>query len=215
MAGPVQLPAIAAAPTNAMASQPDAPGAVIAIDSNAKAGTSADTAVAAAAPDTNAAIPAFPSLAPTAASATETRSAVAAPPISVPTDPQQGFDDGFGARLVWMAEQRLGHAEIRLNPEHLGPIDVRVQVDGTQVNAEFHSAHAAVRQTIEASLPRLRELLGQQGLQLNQADVGQRHAGSGQQPRGSADSAPATDAPASDAAVIRPLRSRGLVDEYA
>lgn len=138
------------------------------------------------------------------------------PPLPMPADPQTGFDDGFGSRIAWVAGQQLGHAEIRLNPEHVGPIDVRVRMDGDQVHTEFHSAHADVRQAIEASLPRLRELLGQHGFHLGQADVGQRDPG--RQPRTRA--APGHDeagtvpaAPAATAAL--PRRSHGLLDAYA
>lgn len=142
--------------------------------------------------------------------------AIPGTPLALPADPQTGFDDGLGARIAWMAEQRVGHAEIRLNPEHVGPIEVRVQVDGTRVSAEFHSAHAEVRQAIESSVARLREMLGQQGLQLGHAGVGHRHNGSGESPRGGANEAPATGPTATTAqGSARGLRSRGLVDEYA
>jgi flagellar hook-length control protein FliK len=164
--------------------------------------------------DTNAPISSFPSIA-AAMSNTPAARAIIAAPITVPSDPQSGFDDGFGARLVWMAEQRLGHAEIRLNPEHLGPIEVRVQMDGTQVSAEFQSGHASVRQAIEASLPRLREMLGQQGLQLGQTDVGQRHAGSGTPARRDGDAPSQGTSPAGAQLPSRHLRTRGLLDEYA
>src|SRR5690606_8955185 len=172
---------------------------------------------AGAAPDVSAA-----AIAPPPAAARPPLAAPQLPPLSLPGQPSDGFDDGFGARMAWMAGQRLGHAEIRLNPEHLGVIDVRLQLDGEQVRAEFNSASTEVRQAIEASLPRLRELLGQQGLQLGQADVGQRqpggdaddgrttgHAGSGRSGGGS-DATARAEAPAPS-----PLRTRGLVDEYA
>ncbi|HEY1141935.1 MAG TPA: flagellar hook-length control protein FliK [Lysobacter sp.] len=164
--------------------------------------------------DTNAPISSFHSLVPAMANTPAARAIMAAP-ISVPADPQSGFDDGFGARLVWMAEQRLGHAEIRLNPEHLGPIEVRVQMDGTQVSAEFQSGHAGVRQAIEASLPRLREMLGQQGLQLGQTDVGQRHAGSGAPARRDGDTPSQGGSPIDAQLPSRYVRTRGLLDEYA
>lgn len=158
------------------------------------------------------------SIAATASTAANARPAVApGAPLALPANPEAGFDDGFGTRVAWIAEQRLGHAEIRLNPEHLGPIDVRVQLDGTRVAAEFHSAHAEVRQAIEASVPRLREMLGQHGLQLGHADVGQRHA-QGRAPRRDDARGDGVDA---DAGTTRPvanaprLRSRGLLDEYA
>jgi len=154
-------------------------------------------------------------------SATPTDTVRAAPPPSLPAtlaqpaDPGAGYGDEFGANLVWMAERRLGHAEIRLNPEQLGPIDVRVQLEGDRVHAEFHSAHAEVRQALEASLPRLRDLLGQHGLQLAQADVGQRR-GEGQPAHAHLghDGRDGGDAPAAQSQV-RVQRARGLLDEYA
>lgn len=163
------------------------------------------------------AIAALASAAPAAAPDT----ARAPPPPSLPAtlaqpaDPGAGYGDEFGANLVWMADRRLGHAEIRLNPEHLGPVEVRVQLDGDRVHAEFHSAQAEVRQALEASLPRLRELLGQHGLQLAQADVGQRR-GEGQQPQAhsGADGRDADDAPLAQSQA-NARRVRGLLDEYA
>ncbi|MFD0738986.1 flagellar hook-length control protein FliK [Lysobacter koreensis] len=150
------------------------------------------------------------------AAAAPLRAAMPTTPLALPANPDAGFDDGFGARIAWMAEQRLGHAEIRLNPEHVGPIEVRVQLDGSRVSAEFHSAHAEVRQAIEASLPRLRELLGQHGLQLGQADVGQRQPGQAHSARASAGghAAATDDAHAPTTAPAR-MHSRGLLDEYA
>ncbi len=140
-------------------------------------------------------------------------------PIPMPTDPDAGFDDGFGARIGWMAEQRLGHAQLRVSPDHLGPIDVRLQLDGTRVTAEFASASAEVRQALEASVGRLRDLLDQHGLQLAQADIGGGQGGnSGKSSAAAADDV-GTDAidgtPVRGAATAPiPLR-RGLLDEYA
>src|SRR5690606_14531240 len=114
-------------------------------------------AAAPATPDSAAALPeALPAPAATSAGAAHhgPLAAPQLPPLSLPGQPSDGFDDGFGARMAWMAGQRLGHAEIRLNPEHLGVIDVRLQLDGEQVRAEFNSASTEVRQAIEASLPR-------------------------------------------------------------
>jgi flagellar hook-length control protein FliK len=140
------------------------------------------------------------------------------PPLALPADPGAGFDDGLGTRIAWMADQRLGHAEIRLNPEHAGPIDVRVDLDGDRVDARFHSASAEVRQALEASLPRLRELLGQHGLQLGQADVG-GHARDRAPPAStSADRPGGRDAAGPEGADVPRLprvATRGLLDAWA
>jgi len=165
-----------------------------------------------------------PTALPTASTApahTVMRTAAAAVANNAPIALDDGFDDGFSSRIAWLADQKVGHAEIRVTPDHLGAIDVRLQVDGNRVNAEFHSAQPDVRHALESSLPRLRDMLGQQGLQLGQADVGQRQAqqqpgsngtasmfGGGNERGDAANDAGWTRGPATRV-------SRGLLDEYA
>lgn len=102
-----------------------------------------------------------------------TSAAAAATVLQQPADPARGYGDAFSNHVALMAGQRISHAEIRVVPEHLGVIDIRLQLDGSDVRADFHSNQPEVRQALEASLPRLREMLGQQGLQLAHAGVGQ------------------------------------------
>ena len=64
-------------------------------------------------------------------------------------------------------------AELRLNPAHLGPLSVRLQLDDDQANISFVTNHQAVKEAIELSLPKLKEQLQQQGLDLGNVDVGQ------------------------------------------
>ncbi|KOO81627.1 flagellar hook-length control protein, partial [Stenotrophomonas maltophilia] len=117
-------------------------------------------------------------------------------------------------------DQKIGHAHIRLSPDDMGPVDVRLQLNGDKVHASFSSPHVDVRQALESSLPRLRELLGEQGFQLAHADVGhQAPGGDGNasgQPGGGAmtgDGEPTPgDASVSSAQLIR---QRGLLDAYA
>ncbi|WP_353075369.1 flagellar hook-length control protein FliK [Stenotrophomonas sepilia] len=141
-------------------------------------------------------------------------------PTPKPVLGDDGFDQAIGARLGWLADQRIGHAHIRLSPDDMGPVDVRLQLNGDKVHASFSSPHVDVRQALESSLPRLRELLGEQGFQLAHADVGhQSPGGEGNapgQPGGSGiigDGEPTPgDASVSSAQLIR---QRGLLDAYA
>jgi len=156
----------------------------------------------------------FPTLAPTPM-AIDRLPAVPQPALVQPSDPRSGYGDELASSVVWMAENRLGHAQLQVSPDHLGPIEVRLQIDGARVHAEFYSAQPEVRHALESSLPRLREMLGQQGLQLGQADVGQRQR----------NDTPRAPLPGNDHGDCfpgegRPLpsvmrRARGLVDEYA
>lgn len=85
------------------------------------------------------------------------------------------WQQDFAERIVWMQSKSLSAAEIRLNPQHLGPVSVRIDVNQDQQTAiTFSASNAAVRDAIDAAMPRLREMLGAQQLHLVQADVTQQ-----------------------------------------
>lgn len=62
-------------------------------------------------------------------------------------------------------------AEIKLNPAHLGPMEIKLSVNDDKANIHFVAHHAPVRDAIDAAMPRLREMLEQQGLNLADVDV--------------------------------------------
>ncbi|MDH5517302.1 MAG: flagellar hook-length control protein FliK [Gammaproteobacteria bacterium] len=62
-------------------------------------------------------------------------------------------------------------AELRLNPAHLGPVSVRLQLDDDKASLSFLTHQSSVKDAIEQSLPKLREQLQQQGLDLGHVDV--------------------------------------------
>ena len=140
-------------------------------------------------------------------------------PTATPHIGGDDFDDAMSARIGWLADQKIGHATIKVTPHDLGQIEVRLQMDGDKVHASFSSAHADVRHALESSIPRLREMLNEQGFQLGNADVGHQQtaqdgkANGGQAGHGTADG---------DAALVETtispsqlMRQRGLVDAYA
>lgn len=84
-------------------------------------------------------------------------------------DPQ--WQNDFSQRVNMLARNGSQTAEIRLNPANLGPIEVRVVMNDDQASISFTAQHGAVRDAIEASLPRLREMFSASGLQLADAQV--------------------------------------------
>ena len=125
------------------------------------------------------------------------------------------FDEDVGDAVRWMADQKIGHAHIKVTPNDLGTVEIRLRLDGDRVHADFSSAQAEVRQALENGLPRLRDMLGQHGFQLADADVGQHHTSPSQgaaSPHGesSADTEALTETPRT----VR-MTARGLVDAYA
>lgn len=78
----------------------------------------------------------------------------------------------IGEKVLWMANQNSQVAELHLNPPNLGPLEVRLTVANDQATAQFVSHHAAVRDAIETALPRLREMLADNGIMLGNTSVG-------------------------------------------
>jgi len=88
--------------------------------------------------------------------------------------PQVGtpaWNQSVGQKLVWMIGSEQQSASLTLNPPDLGPLQVVLSVSSTQANASFYSSQPEVRQALEAALPKLREMLGEAGIQLGQANV--------------------------------------------
>jgi len=83
------------------------------------------------------------------------------------------WNKDLGERIVWMNNRALPAAEINLNPQHLGPVSVRIDMNQDQASIVFTAQHAAVREAIEASLPKLREMLGEQQLNLVNVSIAQ------------------------------------------
>jgi len=80
-----------------------------------------------------------------------------------------GWSKDLGEHIVWLYNKAIPSAEITLNPEHLGPISVRIDVSQDQASILFTAQHAATKEALEASIPKLREMLNNQ--QINLADV--------------------------------------------
>lgn len=81
----------------------------------------------------------------------------------------------FGEKILWMQSKSVQAAEIKLNPQHLGPVSVRVDVNQDQATLAFTAQHSVVRDAIEAALPRLREMLQGQHINLADVNIAQEH----------------------------------------
>jgi hypothetical protein len=84
-----------------------------------------------------------------------------------------GWSKDLGEQIVWMNNKAIPAAEIKLNPDHLGPISVRIDVNKDQATIMFTAQHAEVKEAIEASIPKLREMLATQQLNLVNVNISQ------------------------------------------
>lgn len=86
------------------------------------------------------------------------------------------WNQEMGERIVWMNNRGISSAEIRMNPQNMGPITVRIDMNQDQASIAFTAQNADVRTALEASIPKLREMLGSQNVNL--ADVNVSHQSS-------------------------------------
>ena len=108
---------------------------------------------------------------------------------------------------------------VRIKPDGLGPIDVRVSVASGHVDVRFAIEHPVTVNMVRDALPDLQRMLAQSGLSLGDAEVAQQNAGNrGQAARGDASGFKASDeepaAAVRAASGTRPRARVGLLDDF-
>ncbi|NNF51001.1 MAG: hypothetical protein HKN59_01055 [Gammaproteobacteria bacterium] len=126
----------------------------------------------------------------------------------------------LGERVMLMVRGEQQIARLSMNPEHLGPLEIRLQVKDDQAQFWIHAQHQQARDAIDSAMPRLREMLAEQGLNLNRD--GARDSNGEQSNNSSARSEPARrnwtqhsgDEHASEDRTFRGGHD-GVIDHYA
>jgi flagellar hook-length control protein FliK len=115
------------------------------------------------------------------------------PAIDVPVQ-DTVWGERVGERVVIMAGTRLQNAEIRLTPAEMGPVRVQVTVEDGAANVSFLAQHAVTREALEQAIPRLREMLAENGIQLGQTSVSGEGVAQGDQDGSAAEPDPTQSA---------------------
>jgi flagellar hook-length control protein FliK len=77
-------------------------------------------------------------------------------------------------RINIMMSRNIQRADIRLDPPELGSVQIRVNMSGEQASVQFQVQSAQAKDAIETAMPRLREMLEQQGIDLADTQVGEQ-----------------------------------------
>ena len=139
--------------------------------------------------------------------------------IAAPVD-SPAFAPALGAQVSLFVHNGLHSASLQLNPAEMGPVSVRIALEGSTAQVEFQADRASTRQAIEASLPALAAALRDAGINLAGGGVFEQHSGR-QPPR--EDTAPSKrDGPQGRDFATGPLnrpvtrnQRRGLIDLVA
>lgn len=110
-----------------------------------------------------------------------------ASPVGTPA-----FGEELGHQITWLGQQDLKQARIRLHPEDLGPLDIKMTVNHDKVDLTFIAQHPATVHAVQQSLAQLDAMLAQHGLALGHADVSQQQRGDGNAAQRSTGGAPTT-----------------------
>ena len=143
--------------------------------------------------------------------------------LAEPLD-SEAFAPSLGTRIALMARDGIEQARLNLNPAELGPIALRLSLDGTQLRVDMTAEHSSTRQVLEQSLPELASTLREAGFTLSGGGVFQQAS---QQPRDPSAPGPGSglrpgqpdggeaSAEASTALSAPLRRTQGLVDVFA
>ncbi len=93
----------------------------------------------------------------------------------------------FADKVQQILRGNLKQAEIRLDPPHLGKIEVKVDLTRESTSITFHSEQVVVREAIDNSSMRLREQLANAGFENVEVDVESGNAQKNNRDRGDAD----------------------------
>lgn len=111
-----------------------------------------------------------------------------------------------------------GRVRLQLNPAHLGPVDIALDIDKDRARVQIFAAQPLTRAALQQAIPQLSALLAGQGLQLDHADVAAGHSRHGERrdhDTPSSASAITPDHAPPGISVRRTLVARGLIDDFA
>ncbi|MFD2180253.1 flagellar hook-length control protein FliK [Veronia pacifica] len=107
-------------------------------------------------------------------------SSVAQSPLQISTN-QNEAAAALAERVNIMMSKNLKQVDIRLDPPELGRVQIKLSMGSEQqASVQFTVSSQHARDALESAMPRLREMMQQQGLQLSQSSVQQQSNGNQQ-----------------------------------
>jgi flagellar hook-length control protein FliK len=83
-----------------------------------------------------------------------------------------GWTNELANKLTYIVGEKLQSAQLQLNPMHLGPIEVKIQIDNDkQTTIHFSALNADTRQALETAIPQLKSMLTDNGVNLANCTV--------------------------------------------
>lgn len=90
------------------------------------------------------------------------------------------WGNALSEKVMWMMNSQIKEAEIKLNPGNLGSVEIKLSMQDDQANVSFNVQSNQAKEALEVALPRLREMLAEMGIALNDTDVSDQSASKNQ-----------------------------------
>lgn len=84
------------------------------------------------------------------------------------------FGQSLANRVSWLLGSGMNGAKLQVNPPQLGPIELRISVQGDHAQVWMATHSAVTRDALESSVSTLRDMLGAQGFGQVSVDISQR-----------------------------------------
>lgn len=85
--------------------------------------------------------------------------------------------DDLAQQIVWAKNSNIQNIKISITPEHLGALEINIESDSDGLNIQFVTQNATSKDALETFMPRLKDMLEQSGLNLQNANVSQQDKG--------------------------------------
>jgi flagellar hook-length control protein FliK len=184
-AASVRVASVSASQAAASTADPDGSAAVGQATQSASSAPGANSAGSTTAGST-------PSTAAGAAAPAQRAEAVAQPQGATEVTPDVELHEQVSPVIVRQARLISGSGghelTVRLNPDHLGPLHVRISLLEGVLSVGLTTANSEAQRAIENALPQLRGALVESGLRLDRLDVSQRDTGNGRDASGNGQS---------------------------
>jgi len=103
----------------------------------------------------------------------QTRSPVSELMIKTPVMDKQ-WNTEFNNQIAFISKSGGGNVVIKLNPAHLGPVEASIRVVNEVATIQIAASHVTTRDAMDAAIPRLKEMLEEQGFSKVNVDISEK-----------------------------------------
>jgi flagellar hook-length control protein FliK len=138
--------------------------------------------------------------------------------VNAPVD-SPDFSQNVANHVSTMFDSNVNSAKLQVNPAALGPIEVRISIQGDHAQVWMASHSAMTRDALQEAAPKLREMLNSQGFAQVSVDISQRsfqeRAPTAHAYEWNSESSGASSAAPRGAASVTSRVPSGMLDAYA